>query len=212
MSRDRDAILKAILDSPGDDLPRLAFADWCEENGDPDRGEFIRVQLELARWTDDDGWMPMGLNRESLRAREKQLFRESGPKWWDDLPGRYRSTEDHARIVAMGGLAYKVRRGFVDSVECPMASWLLDGVAIATRHPVRSVSIKDKRPTGLGFSWWRGPKVADDHCELLRPWDIPAEIYDLLDHTMTDSYTMHPSDEHAMLALGEACILWARSQ
>jgi uncharacterized protein (TIGR02996 family) len=43
------AFLKAILaDTDGDDGPRLVYADWLDEHGDP-RGEFIRVQCELAR-------------------------------------------------------------------------------------------------------------------------------------------------------------------
>ena len=46
---ERDAFLQAIRDSPDDDTPRLVFADWLTENGDADRGEFIRVQCELAR-------------------------------------------------------------------------------------------------------------------------------------------------------------------
>jgi uncharacterized protein (TIGR02996 family) len=39
--------LTEILAGPDDDVPRLIFADWLEERSDP-RGEFIRVQCELA--------------------------------------------------------------------------------------------------------------------------------------------------------------------
>jgi uncharacterized protein (TIGR02996 family) len=46
MSREED-FLQAILENPDDDVPRLIFADWLEEQGDP-RGEFIRLQCELA--------------------------------------------------------------------------------------------------------------------------------------------------------------------
>ncbi len=34
---DNDALLRAILDSPDDDAPRLVYADWLEENGDATR-------------------------------------------------------------------------------------------------------------------------------------------------------------------------------
>ncbi len=44
---ERIALLKAILAAPDDDLPRLVFADWLEENGTSDadaaRAEFIRL-------------------------------------------------------------------------------------------------------------------------------------------------------------------------
>jgi uncharacterized protein (TIGR02996 family) len=43
---DRDALLAAILADPADDTVRLAFADWCEENGDHERAEFIRPRLD----------------------------------------------------------------------------------------------------------------------------------------------------------------------
>ena len=33
MSGEADALRRAVLDDPGDDLPRLAYADWLEEAG-----------------------------------------------------------------------------------------------------------------------------------------------------------------------------------
>jgi uncharacterized protein (TIGR02996 family) len=55
--------LDAIRAAPDDDAPRLVYADWLEENGPPERAEFIRIQCELAR-------------RESpaLRRRETELL------------------------------------------------------------------------------------------------------------------------------------------
>lgn len=55
MSTDRDALLAAIRTNADEDTPRLMFADWLDENDDPDRAEFVRVQCELARLTDDGG-------------------------------------------------------------------------------------------------------------------------------------------------------------
>ena len=46
MSR-HDDFLAAVLQSPEDDGHRLIYADWLDEQDDP-RGEFIRVQIELA--------------------------------------------------------------------------------------------------------------------------------------------------------------------
>ena len=40
-----EAFLRDILEHPDDDGRRLIFADWLEDNGDPDRAEFIRVQI-----------------------------------------------------------------------------------------------------------------------------------------------------------------------
>ncbi len=46
---DRDALLAAICAQPDEDTPRLAFADWCDEYGEPARAAFVRAQVELAR-------------------------------------------------------------------------------------------------------------------------------------------------------------------
>jgi uncharacterized protein (TIGR02996 family) len=43
-----DAFLADIIANPDDDNLRLIYADYLDERGDP-RGEFIRVQIELAR-------------------------------------------------------------------------------------------------------------------------------------------------------------------
>ena len=43
-----DALYRAILAAPDDDAPRLVWADWLDENGNPDRAEFVRLQCESA--------------------------------------------------------------------------------------------------------------------------------------------------------------------
>src|SRR5262249_30478553 len=45
---DEAALLGAIGEAPEDDAPRLVYADWLEERGDPDRAAFIRTQCRLA--------------------------------------------------------------------------------------------------------------------------------------------------------------------
>lgn len=50
---DEDAFLAAVRESPLDDTPRLAFADWLDEHDRPDRARFIRVQVEAWKmWCD----------------------------------------------------------------------------------------------------------------------------------------------------------------
>jgi uncharacterized protein (TIGR02996 family) len=46
---DESALLHAIDANPDDDTPRLVYADWLQENGDPERAEFIRIQIEWFR-------------------------------------------------------------------------------------------------------------------------------------------------------------------
>lgn len=40
-------LLRAVTDAPDDDAPRLAYADFCDAQGDP-RGQLIRLQLRVA--------------------------------------------------------------------------------------------------------------------------------------------------------------------
>ncbi len=42
---------QAILEAPEDDAPRLVSAGWLDDNGQPKRAEFIRVQVALAALT-----------------------------------------------------------------------------------------------------------------------------------------------------------------
>jgi uncharacterized protein (TIGR02996 family) len=73
-----EALLAAVWANPHDDLPRLVYADWLDETGDPAkaaRAEFIRVQCELARvgWWDD--------RTGELQRREQQLLTEYRSGW-----------------------------------------------------------------------------------------------------------------------------------
>jgi uncharacterized protein (TIGR02996 family) len=80
------AFLDAVVSVPDDVAPRLMYADWLEERGDP-RGEFIRVQCELAAWRKDDANKSLsgeGVKRHAaLRRRERELMDAHGKAWTD---------------------------------------------------------------------------------------------------------------------------------
>src|SRR4051812_7121155 len=42
-----EAFIRAIVDGPGDDTPRLVYADWLDDRDDP-RGAYLRAELEWA--------------------------------------------------------------------------------------------------------------------------------------------------------------------
>ena len=70
MQTEAEAFLQRIRAFPDDDAPRLVFADWLDEQGDP-RGEFIRVQIALAQLDREKaaaGDRPLRPDREELRA------------------------------------------------------------------------------------------------------------------------------------------------
>lgn len=50
MIEEENILLKAVLDDPTNDVPRLAYADWCEQQSDETtkaRAQFIRTQISL---------------------------------------------------------------------------------------------------------------------------------------------------------------------
>ena len=65
---DRDALLAAVHAAPLDDAPRLVLADWLDEHGESDRGEFIRLQVAQRREFESHG-RTRRLNDLFVRAR-----------------------------------------------------------------------------------------------------------------------------------------------
>lgn len=82
---DGDALYRAILEQPDDDAPRLVWADWLDEHGDPDRAEFVRLQCEWAALDPGDPRANELLERWKaiLDVRAHQWLQELGP----DVPG-----------------------------------------------------------------------------------------------------------------------------
>src|SRR3954469_1413723 len=75
MNTAEEAFLSDIRANPEDDGVRLIFADWLEEHGRPQRAEFIRVQVELARLAEGDP------RREALADRQDELLAAHGHEW-----------------------------------------------------------------------------------------------------------------------------------
>lgn len=73
-------LLAAIRARPDEDTPRLIYADWLDENKQPERAEFIRVQCALARGSEYDA------NRAGLLLRQKLLLTDAHKKAWGELP------------------------------------------------------------------------------------------------------------------------------
>lgn len=79
MTSDEQAFLDAIRAEPDDDTARLVYADWLAENGDPDRGEFIRVDIELARTPAESEVAER--RRSALFTRRDQLLKKHKTAW-----------------------------------------------------------------------------------------------------------------------------------
>jgi uncharacterized protein (TIGR02996 family) len=111
-----DAFLRAIIENPDDDTPRVIYADWLDEHGDTARAEFIRVQIELA------GLPIYDRRRPALLRREYELLNDGWPRWAAPLIGRIRR--------------WWFLRGFVEKVRMETAHFLEDAKMLFGHSPV----------------------------------------------------------------------------
>lgn len=128
---ERDALLRAVLADPANDLPRLVYADWLDEKGsgyDHVTAEFIRVQCELARiGVAGDPIADARSKVRDLAFRERALWQEYGDGGHVIRPpGMIPFRKLHgvswrtAQSTAVSQAEY--RRGFIAEIRLPMAS------------------------------------------------------------------------------------------
>ena len=145
------AFLAAIAANPDDDTPRLIFADWLEEHGEPERAEFVRVQVELAArsgppFPDARGrqWL-YGPNHHRGCTRKHRgkvrAFEKSGPC---ELCKRLRANQEYydqgnqlrrreRELLTVGtafGMSLNASRGFLSKVAGTWEQWQAHGDAI----------------------------------------------------------------------------------
>jgi uncharacterized protein (TIGR02996 family) len=143
---DLDALLAAVLADPEDDLPRLVYADWLEENGDEAgraRAEFIRTQIALADAALDENCRP------ELEALERRLRKRYDRTWLGGL-------REHLH-------AWQYRRGFLDHVALDAHRLLQHHEALFAQHPVESVHLHNARDPGTLDRLGEGPFLARLH-------------------------------------------------
>jgi uncharacterized protein (TIGR02996 family) len=126
MTPDEEAFLRAICEHPDDDLPRLIYADWLDERGDP-RGEFTRVQIERQRFK----CAKSDPRNRTLLAREKALLRKHRAQWIERL---------HSDLIANTGSVI-FERGFIYSVMTRAALFAAHASEWFRLEPIRSVTL-----------------------------------------------------------------------
>lgn len=135
-SSEERTLLAAVAAAPGDDVPRLVYADWLDEHGRPERAEFIRLQIGWHRSVSDPTYFH-ARNRFYNRIFDHKL--EYGDKC-EDVPPLF------------DGVVWEAHtRGFVDTVV--VSGWevvaALSDVLAATTVPVTHLDYRYRSPAEL---------------------------------------------------------------
>lgn len=160
----REDLLAGILADPADDIRRLAYADCLEEDGEADRAEFIRMQIELSRMlkpgtTVCDTMLATCTDCDQLMVVCPYHLMTS--KACNFLDG-HNQLGLGIKTFRMGGmrlistkstgeeLHFPFDRGFIHAIIGPLAALLEHGPAICREHPVESVEVTDAQVLDQG--------------------------------------------------------------
>jgi uncharacterized protein (TIGR02996 family) len=153
---ERANLIRAIVADRREMTPRLAFADWLQENGQPERAEFIRLQIDsLAYPAHGSEFLraQSGEERSRARARADALLGAHWREWCYSatLPPGEESLEDW--IPGQHGLHVQpiwpdCRQmfcgGFVEDIELSAGTFVEHAGAIFSAHPISNVGILDE--------------------------------------------------------------------
>jgi uncharacterized protein (TIGR02996 family) len=210
-------LLAAVLSAPDEDAPRLVYADWCDENGQPGRAEFIRLQVEIAAKFND--WVC--LSHDEPRRTNGHSYASCGhcpPCVLRDRLGRL--TSENLRDWAAGyGMDHRrnyywFQRGFLNRASVRATDWLAIGKQLVTVAPLELVHLSDCRPAGeAGHFSWLSDRVYPAGARYRSSSYLPHAIWELLPGRRSDQFlpVAYPSEQVAVLALSEACLKWAKS-
>ena len=91
---DEASFLQIVETDPADNVTRGVYADWLEETGRADQGEFLRLQLAVRN-------MPLESRAsEAARERLRELGRRLDPKWLQTVDS----------LARLGNLSLRARR------------------------------------------------------------------------------------------------------
>ncbi len=121
-------LLAAVIAQPADDVRRLVLADWLDEHGQPERAEFIRVQIELVKPVSSlrGTSSPIPLHRfYVMQDRQREIFNRYATTWfggsWAVLVCGDPEEDSTATFPDLGHAF--ATRGFIGQWHGPLAAW-----------------------------------------------------------------------------------------
>lgn len=215
---DRAALLQAILLHPAEDTPRFMFADWCEENDQSERAEFIRGQMQQAAdWPKHQFRGKCRCKQCRLTVKLGSLLHRHGKEWCGSV---------HAPSTSV-----RWYRGFIETVEIEIGKFTdlqrvtkslgtTTAKAMFSEHPITLVRLlsvaRDKQPAhggpvvGERFGWWRDGLFGT---HLDEPDLIPAPIWDLMKSDSCEHrWKLFATSDAAHYALSDAAVSFGRQE
>jgi uncharacterized protein (TIGR02996 family) len=117
----------AIVAQPDEDTPRLVYADWLDEHGDPDRAAFIRLRVREAQ-------VPVnGPEYNDIWRQVHPLYRKNEDRWLADLPP----------VLRRRASVYQFKRGFLTSLRVTAAQVPRIPKRAWARHPIQELELDE---------------------------------------------------------------------
>jgi uncharacterized protein (TIGR02996 family) len=121
---DGESLLQAIRYNPDDLALRLVYSDWCEEQGDQIRADFIRFQLA-----------------PDPAKRAEKLLRRHRLRWDGPVLRRLNAGPLRGQVSSRKGPVHRweYRRGFIESIAVQSATFLAYGEELLEIGPINEV-------------------------------------------------------------------------
>jgi uncharacterized protein (TIGR02996 family) len=208
---ERASFVKAIVECPADNTPRLVFADWLEEQGEADRAEYIRLAIRMDDLLNLQEEAPnkVNVNIYELRKRLRLLLKKNFLSWGLDIPGPWTphgfKCEDEIFLSTGGNetlARVQLTRGFVSKIELPCDEFVRRGFAeeLFSSHPIERVQIAKML----------GPASTGAHFVLWSPFNLaPNELRKAIYRAVPGDYN---TAEEAYAAASRPLVAWGRQQ
>jgi uncharacterized protein (TIGR02996 family) len=128
--------LRSVVESPEDDVPRLVYADWLEDQGEAPRAELIRVQCELARGVED------GARLVQLTLRQRELIARHADDWLGPFSWQLGNTVRYERGL-IPFLFFGTSEFLKPKMQRAAAEWFPRGGVLGVELSNRTKSLSD---------------------------------------------------------------------
>jgi uncharacterized protein (TIGR02996 family) len=126
---DGEALRRVILAEPDEDTPRLVYADWLQENGQTERAEFIRAQIEAVRAD------PFGPKARAATRQATAILEAYRSDWTRHLHGGFAE-------------APRFERGFVAHLSVEPKEFVPRADALLDAEPIQALKLYRFASTG----------------------------------------------------------------